>query len=238
METKDFICETCNYKTTRKFDFNSHIQSKRHLNKFKSKDENLSCETCKQIFKSQSGLWKHTTKCIAIKKEEDENKIFFLNKYCKKTREIKDVFEHIRIDDNYLVDFNELEYENVVQKMFKKAFKNIHILERPIYCFTKENDDIDIFYVYHNKKWKKETELQLIRQILYESMDEYPEEKKTVLIDVIQLFNDNILRDIKQHKNIKFERDNIAEMEFIPTRIIILKSLLNIIRVNKADFFL
>lgn len=236
METKDFICETCNYKTTRKSDYNSHILSKRHLNKFKSKDEILSCETCKHVFKTQSGLWKHTTKCILVKKEEYENKIMFLNKNCKKSRDIKNVFEEIHIDDNYVTDFNELEYENVVQQMFQKAITNIPISERPIYCFTKETDDIDIYYIYHNKKWIKETELQFTRQLLYEYIDEYPEEKKTILIETIQLFNDNILRDIKKYKNINFERDNHAEMEFIPTRIIILKNLLNLFRVNKSDF--
>lgn len=235
-KTKEFFCETCNYKTTRKSDFNSHMLSKRHLNKFKSNDEKLSCETCKQVFKTQSGLWKHTTKCIVMKKEEYDNKVFFLNKYCKNTREIKKVFDQIYIDDNYVMHFNELDFETVVQQMFQKAFTNIPILERPIYCFTTENDDIDIYYVYHNKKWIKETELQFMKQILYDSIDEYPEEKKTILLEVIKIFNDNILRDIKKYKNISFERDNNAEMEFIPTRIIILKSLLNIIRVNKSDF--
>jgi hypothetical protein len=236
MESKVFFCETCDYKTTRKSDFNSHVLSKRHLNKFKSEEEKLSCENCKKVFKTQSGLWKHTTKCIIVKKEEDENKITFLNNYCKTPREIKNVFEQIHMDDNYLMDFNAFEYENVVQRMFLKAFINIPILERPIFCFTKENDDIDIYYVYHNKKWMKETELQLLTQILYEYIDEYPEEKKSILLEAIQLFNDNILRDIQKYKNVNFERDNIAEMEFIPTRIIILKSLINIIRVNNSDF--
>jgi len=236
MESKHFFCETCDYKTTRKSDFNSHLMSKRHLNKFKSEEEKLSCENCKKVFKTQSGLWKHTTKCIILKKEEDNNKITFLNNYCKTPREIKNVFEQIHIDDNYLIDFNALEYTNVFQRMFQKAITNIPILERPIFCFTKENDDIDIYYVYHNKKWMKETELQLLRQILYEYIDEYPEEKKTILLEAIQLFNDNILRDIQKYKNVNFERDNIAEMEFIPTRIIILKSLMNIIRVNNSDF--
>jgi hypothetical protein len=236
-KTKDFFCETCNYKSTRKSDFNSHMLSKRHLNKFKSNDEKLSCETCKKVFKTQSGLWKHTTKCIVMKKEEkNDNKIVFLNKYCKTPREIKNVFEQIHIDDNYFTNFNELEYVNVVQQMFQTAFKNIPILERPIYCFTNENDDIDIYYVYHNKKWIKETELQFMKQILYESIDEYPEEKKTILLEVIQLFNDNILRDIKKYKNVIFERDNNAEIEFIPTRIIILKGLIHATRVNKSDF--
>lgn len=232
MELNDFFCETCDYKTIRKSDYKSHMLSKRHLNKFKSDEEKLSCEICKRIFQTQSGLWKHTTKCI--QKEDD---IDFLNKNCENPREIIKVFDEIHIDDNYFTDFNENPFEILIQRMFQKAFINISIIERPIFCFTKENSDVDIYYIYHNKKWVKETELQYMSQILYESIDEYPEEKKTVLLEAIQLLNNNILKDIQQkYKNVYFERDNNAEMDYIPTRILILKNLLNINRINKSDF--
>lgn len=58
-----FNCENCNYKTNRSFDYNNHLLSIRHKNKLSQQQDTLICEHCTKAFKTQSGLWKHNTKC-------------------------------------------------------------------------------------------------------------------------------------------------------------------------------
>ena len=62
-----FICENCNYKTNRSFDYNTHLGSIRHKNKHSTNSkpviDTYICSNCEKNFKSQSGLWKHSIKC-------------------------------------------------------------------------------------------------------------------------------------------------------------------------------
>jgi hypothetical protein len=260
-----FICETCNYKTNRSFDYNTHLLSIRHKNKHSPPDLFI-CEHCTKEFKTQSGLWKHCNKCqkkidytidpILIEKimieiqnkniivkentkqmEERESNLSLLNQKCKNTRDIKEVFNDIRLDiKTYIDDFYLLEYENVINNIFKKYFMNIPLLERSIYCFEDENPDMNICYFYYNNTWMRETELQWMHQIAYEANDDYPEEKQTILLIIMQLFTDNIMYDIKKYKNMDLERKTRAAIEFIPTRMYVIQELMNIVKVNYKEF--
>ena len=66
LETKDdislmgesFNCEICNYTTARKWSFNRHMRSKKHLKKC-----GVMCKTCEKQYESKSGLWKHNQRC-------------------------------------------------------------------------------------------------------------------------------------------------------------------------------
>jgi hypothetical protein len=261
-----FICENCNYKTNRSFDYNNHLLSIRHKTKH-SKLDTFICEYCEKNFKTQSGLWKHNTKCknknrgyeidptmienIMVKiqnknfiikentkqTETTQSNISLLNLKCTNMRDIKDIFNDIRIDiKTFMDDFYSLEYENVIEKIFKNTFMNISLLKRSIYCFENENPDMEVCYFYHNNTWIRETELQWMNQIAYETNDDYPDEKQTILLNIMQLFTDNIIRDIKKYKNIDLERKIRAAIEFIPTRMFIIQKLINIVKVNNNIF--
>ena len=271
-EEYKFICEKCNYKTNRLFDYNTHLVSIRHKNKHSTTKpiiDTYLCSNCEKKFKSQSGLWKHNIKCkntctidntnIIIEKimlelqnknliiktetihtEDTEiktNIIPLLNAKCQNMRDVTDVFNDIRIDiKTFANDFYQLEYENVIENMFKNAFMNIPILERPIYCFENENPDMNVCYFYYNKLWIRETEFQWMKQIAYETNDDYPEEKQTILLNIMQLFTDNIMNDITKYKNKDLERKTRADIEFIPTRMFVIQKLMDIIKVNTHDF--
>ena len=264
-----FICENCNYKTNRPFDYNNHLSSIRHKNK-NSQQITLICEHCTKEFKTQSGLWKHNNKCknknrdyeidpIMIDKimveiqnknvilqenatkqtnvRESESNISLLNRKCRNPRDIKDVFKHIRMDmTTYMNDLYHLDYENVIEIMFKNAFMNISLLERSIYCFENENPDMNICYFYYNNTWIRETELQWMKQMAFEENDDYPEEKKTLLFKIMKVFTDNIIHDVKKYKKIDLERKTRAAIEFIPTRMSVIQKLMDIVKVNRNDF--
>ena len=69
-----YFCKICDYKTSRKFNFDTHLNSSRHCANSKkeifgneiqqkfSKIQQL-CEKCNKEFKTSSGLWKHKQKC-------------------------------------------------------------------------------------------------------------------------------------------------------------------------------
>jgi hypothetical protein len=78
---KSFYCEKCDYKCCRKYDFNKHNLTRRHLTVTKGDvllseksekvvNKNLTCENCNKSYVSRNGIWLHKKKCI--KKSTDE----------------------------------------------------------------------------------------------------------------------------------------------------------------------
>jgi len=65
-----FICNLCNYKTDKKFNYDKHVLTRKHLksinvNEFvkKNSEKIYECETCNKNYKDLSGLWRHKKKC-------------------------------------------------------------------------------------------------------------------------------------------------------------------------------
>ena len=84
-----FYCECCDYNTSRKYNFNIHLNSKRHKN---NKNENNSnsakiskyeCQNCAKSFNDRAGLWRHKKKCENInysdKIDKDNQKYILYN---------------------------------------------------------------------------------------------------------------------------------------------------------------
>jgi hypothetical protein len=76
----NFVCDFCNYSTSRKSQYDRHILTSKHKkltnnNKLSSESSDiLSCKNCNKIYKSRVGLWNHKKKCIQnICKETQEN---------------------------------------------------------------------------------------------------------------------------------------------------------------------
>ena len=72
-EPKLFYCEKCDYTCSKKFNFNRHLLSSKHLQVTKgdvlaSKTSHMEpshvCDNCNKEYSSRNGLWKHKTKCI------------------------------------------------------------------------------------------------------------------------------------------------------------------------------
>ena len=82
-ETK-YYCEICDYKCCYISDWTRHLSTRKHLvskdgnkmeingNKLGEKNENHSCDNCKKIYKTISGLWKHKKKCFYEEKIESQ----------------------------------------------------------------------------------------------------------------------------------------------------------------------
>lgn len=63
--SKKFYCKKCDYSTSRESQYNRHIITRKHqmeLNGIKKSSKYI-CEKCNKMYETQSGLWKHQSKC-------------------------------------------------------------------------------------------------------------------------------------------------------------------------------
>jgi hypothetical protein len=70
-----YLCEKCDYSTSKKHNFNKHLSTAKHQNRYfgntmetfgntkVAQDNNKKCNFCETYFSSRSGLWKHKVKC-------------------------------------------------------------------------------------------------------------------------------------------------------------------------------
>ena len=74
----NFYCNYCNYTCSRKTNYERHLLTAKHIREingdnWKSKNEqNHICSVCNKMFKTNSGLWKHTQKCHENKIDTNE----------------------------------------------------------------------------------------------------------------------------------------------------------------------
>ena len=70
----EYICKKCNYNTSKKSNYDSHLLTAKHLNvtnvtKCYTSDEKKStehkCSGCYKVYKSRMGLWRHNRACSA-----------------------------------------------------------------------------------------------------------------------------------------------------------------------------
>jgi hypothetical protein len=67
---KKYNCTYCNYLTCNKYDYNKHLQTKKHKNNIMDNQKTLKCE-CGKTYKYLSGLSKHKKQCT-YKKNDTE----------------------------------------------------------------------------------------------------------------------------------------------------------------------
>ena len=60
-----FFCKNCNYECCKKFLWNQHLATAKHINKQMETQETkiYQCVKCSKKFMNRSGLWKHNKKC-------------------------------------------------------------------------------------------------------------------------------------------------------------------------------
>jgi hypothetical protein len=69
----NYNCNSCNYDTIRKSQYERHISTTKHqaLVKNNIKDE-LKCSNCNKTYMDRSGLWKHKKKCKLVEENQIE----------------------------------------------------------------------------------------------------------------------------------------------------------------------
>jgi hypothetical protein len=68
-----FYCKNCNYGSSKKSSFDSHLLSAKHHNPINDKFD-FSCILCSKNYKDNSGLWRHNNKMHNLKNTNDKKK--------------------------------------------------------------------------------------------------------------------------------------------------------------------
>jgi hypothetical protein len=77
-----FYCKCCDYTTTRKYNYKSHLDSIRHKNNETNNENNGNsaktsktyvCTDCNKSYNDRAGLWRHKKKCDGQKEKPKEN---------------------------------------------------------------------------------------------------------------------------------------------------------------------
>jgi uncharacterized C2H2 Zn-finger protein len=67
---KKYNCEKCNFTSSNKKDYNKHILTAKHTKEIIGNHISIyKCDQCEQIYKTNSGLWKHKQKCDSQNKK-------------------------------------------------------------------------------------------------------------------------------------------------------------------------
>ena len=72
-----FCCETCDYNTSRKSNYEKHLQTLKHMSVTPgdagdakvAKSSNFICEKCKKCYNSRNGIWRHKKSCFSLEEE-------------------------------------------------------------------------------------------------------------------------------------------------------------------------
>jgi len=115
-----FICESCDFTSSNKKDFNRHIQTKKHINNVsqcfsivKTQKNPYQC-ICGKFYKDNSGLWRHKKTC----------KIFDKDPSCFEDQDIN--------EDNF----------KITSKMFYDLLKQNNELQKSLIEMSKERGPI------------------------------------------------------------------------------------------------
>ena len=67
---KKYNCKKCNFTSSNKKDYNKHLLTAKHTKEIIGNDiSKYICDKCDQIYKTNSGLWKHKQKCESQNKK-------------------------------------------------------------------------------------------------------------------------------------------------------------------------
>ena len=245
-----FCCEKCMYYTSIKSDYNKHLLSKKHNSEKTNPTELLyECPHCNKKFKSNSGLWRHKTKCIEKRDKEDANNAkiielltdiknnqtapainnnhiniqMYLNENFKEGPNLIDIINKMTIDSGYKQKYEKIGYEGIVCEMWKNALDEIPFRNRPIYCIKDEDPRQEILHVRDGNIWNTITELEWIKDIYnFENISE--EENINLVSRIMNRLGENILSQLEQRYGkhcdfASFKRRNLSDIVY-PTCLI------------------
>jgi hypothetical protein len=117
----DFYCDLCDYKTSRKYNYEIHLDSIKHKNNALTTNTPNSlvkvsklynCQNCDKQFNDRAGLWRHNKKCSQIQNNDcedkkDKSKQNELIEYLiKENQEFKNLILELAKKDNSVINNN------------------------------------------------------------------------------------------------------------------------------------
>ena len=168
---KKFLCQKCNYTTSRKSCWDKHILTAKHLNDNKMVTNGNKCHSIENIFvgesckklQQQNKLLQTVEKLIEQNTElskrvgnNNNNKIsinVFLNEKCKDAMNLADFVDNIKVSLDDIQYTKEHGYVKGISNIFVKHLTDMNVTERPIHCSDKKRLQ---FYVKDENEWSKD----------------------------------------------------------------------------------
>jgi hypothetical protein len=146
-----FYCEKCDYKCSRKYDYNKHLMTSKHTVEIYGTGgngkvvDNYKCNTCNKQFKTNSGLWKHKKKC-GIVQGESESLIATTNHIASAVdiEKITELFKHMLTQNQ---DF----MSDIVEKVIPKIGNTTNNTNTNSHNTTNNQFNIQMFLNEHCK---------------------------------------------------------------------------------------
>ena len=120
-----YLCELCDYTTSKKSSYDKHLDSKKHKNNGLSTNDNglvaklcskkYTCKNCEKTFNDRAGLWRHNKRCIT------ENEETYLTEHSQ-TNEIQELKEFMK----YLMKEN-TDMKSMMMEVIKNGTTNTNI---------------------------------------------------------------------------------------------------------------
>jgi len=222
--TETFSCEACKYSTIRKYDYTNHLLSKKHIRNTNPEPKESICKNCSKIFSSPSGLWKHSLKCLSADNKIDR----------KPTISFFDFINRIRINSDYIETYNDDDHDSKIFKLFKDCFDSLSVNDIPIITKKQNDSNCHIIYIYHNNCWKKETELEILKQLIYDYEDDTEINQQPLLLRGLIKFINNTLEDIliQYPTNKRLFKKNQYNLNYIKNKMAWLNFIFNLTSVN------
>jgi len=218
-----YYCEFCHYETNKKFNYDMHLKSKKHLKKVSlnqntpnpqrvynlppHNNQHIICDSCNLSFSRKDSLARHKKTCIALKLNE--------NKLKEKLKNTKKENEYLKTEVEY---YKELLMESVkggkgnnIIIMVNNHFGDANQLMPP------QNNELRIFGVDHPKNASYKIKYNLIEQannLLVDSKE--PQEDKFYYDKVTEMYG--LGRD-RRNDNINREKCKIALADYIASGI-------------------
>ncbi len=113
---RSFICETCDYNTSNKYDYEKHKMTPKHKNKQNGsilevnnsqKSQKIASTFicgCEKTFKTHGGLWKHKKKCIPTNAVTSETTTELVTYLMKENAEFKNMLLEVCKKDTVAVN--------------------------------------------------------------------------------------------------------------------------------------
>ena len=131
-----FYCKVCDYSTSRKCNFDDHLNSRKHSknqqmetngNKISEKSANLTnyCDICSKTFTSRSGLWKHKNKVCSTNNSVIETDYVF-NK--EEITSLKDIMKYLMKENSEMKNLM-IEQQSLMMEQQKQQHMMIEVVK-------------------------------------------------------------------------------------------------------------
>ena len=134
-----FICEKCNFKCNKKYNYDKHTLTAKHINQHNQQEKcqkgaknaknynKFLCE-CGKTYKDRSGLWRHKKKCSLINKSDNETIVKYDNnndnsKILDVITQNKEIMDALVLQNEQLMKQN-TELTNAIKEIVPKIGNN------------------------------------------------------------------------------------------------------------------